>query len=244
MPHRTFTNAKFACKTYRRGCDILSHRQFSLNLQINHVASRWSRARVLFLDHVCHESSWLLFPAGNFTSSRRGRDDRRRRLRLRLFFAPQSGYVVLEVADGWIPSRLGRHLTSNAAVDRALPPFSQTGQVAGVRGGLSRPWQRFRDVRQGFPAGELVAAVLSGRPATAPFAQYVGQLSKAWSPTALVRRRGVLGLVRRRDRRNLRRGVSSACSWGEQTRSCYNAGEIVIVIKSETTSSCYRLFTE
>lgn len=159
--------------------------------------------------------SGLLHLSKSFTSSWRGRDDCgwRLRLRRRVLLAPESGYVVLELADGGIPSRLARHLAPDAAVDRALPPLPQVGQVAGVRRGLPRPWQRFGDVRQSLPAAELVAAsALPGRTAATPFAQDIGQLSKARPTTTLIRRRGVLSLVRRRDRRDLRRGIPPAGS--------------------------------
>lgn len=146
-------------------------------------------------------------------SSRRGRDDCGWRLRLRwVLLAPESGYVVLEVADGGVASRLGRHLTADAAVDRALPSLPQAGQVARVRGGLPGPRQRLGDVRQGLPAAELVAASALPGGTAAPFAQDVSQLCEARSSSTLVRRRGILGLVWRRDRCDLRRGVSSACS--------------------------------
>lgn len=138
--------------------------------------------------------------AENFTSAWCGRDDRGRWLRLQhILLAPESGYVVLKVTDGGVPSGLARHLAPDATVDRALPPLSQADQVAGIRSGLSRPRQRFGNVRQGLPSAELVAAPLRGDTSAAPFAQDVGQLSEARSPTALVRRRAVLSLVRWRD---------------------------------------------
>lgn len=155
-----------------------------------------------------------LFPGKSFTSSWRGRDDRGRWLRLlrRILLAPQPGEVVLEVADGGVPSGLGRHLAPDAAVDRTLPPLPHARQVTGVCGGLSRPWQRLGDVRQGFPATEFVTtSAFPGGTAAAPLAQDVSQLSEAGSSTALIRRGGLLGIVRRRDRRDLRRGVPSAC---------------------------------
>lgn len=156
------------------------------------------------------------FPlAENFTSARRGRDDRGWRLRLQehILLAPKSGYVVLKVTDGGVPSRFARHLTSDAAVDRALPPLTQADQMAGIGGGLSRPRQRLGDVRQSLPSTELVtAAAFRGDTSATPFAQNVGQLSEARSPTALVRRRAILSLVRWRDRCDLRRRVSPACS--------------------------------
>lgn len=69
--------------------------------------------------------------------------------------------------------------------------------MAGVRGGLSRPRQRLGDVRQSLPSTELVAAAaFRGDTSTTPFTQDVGQLSEARSPTALVRRRAILSLVR------------------------------------------------
>lgn len=80
-------------------------------------------------------------------------------------------------------------------------------------GGVLSPWQRLGDVREGLPATELVAApALPGCTTATPFAQNVRQLSEARAPTTLIRRRRVLRLVRRRDRRDLRRGVPPACS--------------------------------
>lgn len=56
--------------------------------------------------------------AENFTSTRRGRDDCGRRLRLQhILLAPESGYVVLKVTNGGVASGLARHLTPDAAVD-------------------------------------------------------------------------------------------------------------------------------
>lgn len=57
--------------------------------------------------------------AENFTSTRRGRDDCGRRLRLQqhILLAPESGYVVLKVTNGGVASGLVRHLTPDAAVD-------------------------------------------------------------------------------------------------------------------------------
>lgn len=86
--------------------------------------------------------------------------------------------------------------------------------MTGICGGLSRPWQRLGNVRQGFPATELVTTpAFPGGTAAAPLAQDVSQLSETGSSTALIRRGGLLGIVRRRDRRDLRRGVPPACPW-------------------------------
>lgn len=186
------------------------------------ITSKLRAVKFVDLDRHSLHKLWIASYCA-LTSSRRGRDDRGRWLRLRLLLlAPEPRDVVLEVAE--VPPVLRRRLTLDAAVDRGL-----VYAVLLVHGGGAGPRRRRRlaDVRQGLPARELAFA---GR--AAPFPKDVGELSETGSPAALIRRRGLLGLVRWRDRRDLRGGVPSARPWKVSRVSCAVAFGMLLIENS------------
>lgn len=139
------------------------------------------------------------------------RNNRRRWLRLwSLFLAPQPGNIVLKFADRRIFPRFRRRLASNPAIDWAFASLAQSFQMARIRGRLSGPRQRFRDIGQCFATIQFISTfALCGSATAAPFPQNVRQLRQAGSSTTLIRRGGFLWLIRRRYGRDLCRWVAS-----------------------------------